>query len=92
MFIKLCYWGDEDNMKKNKIIKQIIRFITYVFEYGIAFFIAENVTIFWGIRYKTFLSLEFALYIIIVTIIATTFEFLVSKIKDIWNKRRNSNK
>ncbi|MBZ9618469.1 hypothetical protein [Clostridium estertheticum] len=76
-------------MKKNKITKHLIGFITYVIEYGIAFSITENVTNFWGIRYKTFFSLEFALYIIIVTIISTMFEFLVSKIKDIRSKGRS---
>ncbi|MBX4271798.1 hypothetical protein [Clostridium estertheticum] len=75
-------------MKKNKITK-CFGFIAHVIEYGIAFFITENVTNFLGIRYKTFFSLEFALYIIIVVIISTTLEFLVSKIKDIWSKRRS---
>jgi len=73
-------------MKKNKITN----FITYFFEYLITFFIADNVTNFLGIRYKKFLSLNFAIYIIIVTIVVVTLDFLISEVKNKYKKRKSS--
>ena len=75
-------------MKKNNITKVITYFIGCV----IAFSIADNVTNFLEIRYEKFLSLGFALYIVIGTIVLMAFDFLVSKIADKWSRRKKTNK
>ena len=73
-------------MKKNNITKVITYFIGCV----IAFSIADNVTNFLEIKYDKFLSLGFALYIVIGTIVLMIFEFLISKILDKWIRRETS--
>jgi pilus assembly protein TadC len=81
-FIK---WRNK-KMKRLKITKHLIDFIIL----AIGFSIADAVINFLGINYSKYLSLEFALTILIGTLSILIFQFFIFMIKDTWDKNKNS--
>ncbi|SHI06307.1 hypothetical protein [Clostridium grantii] len=70
---------------KRKINSLLISFI----QFGIGFLLAEKITSLLGIEYQKFLSLEFAIYIIIATVCISISESLFYKITDKFRARKN---